>query len=479
MAHGRQKFALVGYSEDLEKRPLKFADPIPASRICSACGNIPRMTYTLVCGHTFCDSCCESCTTASECMCPLDGDVCDRDAVARIEYPAEQLLRRKVHCWNEANGCGVVLAASQVTEHVRHDCQHHVTHCPTCSATVLCRDVCAHLNSRCAALVLHAAPEPQQGTNDNEIAHLVAFERKVEQRVDEMDAKLAKLSLESGLQSDLQSDKLAELCHNINHLNETLRGQLSGAAVQTLDCLDWNEAAIKAVLANEKTLRERTGELDRKLAQLSLNCGSMSDKLVEVCSINVHLNKTLAEQFKQASDRNLAEMKALYVEKTEYLRTALNSELALVPSESTTDQRVMTGYAALKEKAAEDGGSSSMSDRVYLHRYLMCWGIEFIKEDESLFIGLSIQLHEGREDEFREWPFRKDLMLSIIHPETRQELLLHVEPSTEEYARKFYCRPIDGSNPPVRFRKAVVNRSDIESYGYVKRDQLLLRFEVI
>ncbi|KAH9365891.1 hypothetical protein HPB48_022625 [Haemaphysalis longicornis] len=113
MAHGRQSFALVGYSEELEKRPLKFADPIPSSRICSACGHIPRMTNTLMCGHTLCDWCYESCTTASECVCPLDGDVCDRDDVVRIEYPAEQLLRRKVrrsgrvctNCYGGTHGC--------------------------------------------------------------------------------------------------------------------------------------------------------------------------------------------------------------------------------------------------------------------------------------------------------------------------------------------------------------------------------------
>lgn len=96
MAHGRQEFALVGYSADLEKRPLKFVDPIPASRICSACGNLPRQTYTLMCGHAFCEPCYESCATTSECVCPLDGDVCDRDDVTRKEYRAEQLLRRKV-----------------------------------------------------------------------------------------------------------------------------------------------------------------------------------------------------------------------------------------------------------------------------------------------------------------------------------------------------------------------------------------------
>ncbi|KAH9384697.1 hypothetical protein HPB48_026708 [Haemaphysalis longicornis] len=96
MAHARQEFALVGYSEDLEKRPLKFVDAIPVARICSACGNIPRWTYTLLCGHIFCEPCYQSCTTASECVCPLDGEACDTADVSSKEYPADNLLSRKM-----------------------------------------------------------------------------------------------------------------------------------------------------------------------------------------------------------------------------------------------------------------------------------------------------------------------------------------------------------------------------------------------
>ncbi|KAH9365887.1 hypothetical protein HPB48_017279 [Haemaphysalis longicornis] len=214
MAHDRQQFALIGYSEYLERRPLKFVEPIPASRICSVCGNVPRVTYILMCGHTFCDPCYASCATSSECACPLDGDVCERDDVTRKEYKAEQLLMRKVHCWNEVNGCPVVLPASQIAEHLRRDCGHHVTRCPKCSAAVLSRDMFAHLKSPCTEHVLHTAPEAPQGSDVSENAQFVAFERKVEQRVDELDAKLVRLSLESVS----QSDKLAEVCHNINQL---------------------------------------------------------------------------------------------------------------------------------------------------------------------------------------------------------------------------------------------------------------------
>ncbi|XP_077526128.1 uncharacterized protein LOC144137969 [Haemaphysalis longicornis] len=318
MVHSRQEFSLVGYSEDLERRPLMFVEPLFASRVCSACGNIPRLTLPLVCGHTFCKTCYESCRTSLKCVCPLGGEACTLADITSKEYPAEQLLRRKVHCWNEANGCCVILPASQIVDHVRHDCQHHVTRCSTCSAVVLCRDVCAHLKSRCTALVLHAVPEAQHGADDKERAHLEVFERKVEQRVGEMDAKLAQLSLESSS----HSEKLVELCHNNNHLNETLKEQIWPAAGKTLDRSERNGAEMKALTANGKTIEERVGNLDSAVAQLSLNCASMSDKLVEVFHNNNHLKEALTEQF----DQKVAELKDLYAEKTESLKTALASE---------------------------------------------------------------------------------------------------------------------------------------------------------
>ncbi|XP_077528035.1 TNF receptor-associated factor 4-like [Haemaphysalis longicornis] len=172
MAHGSDEFVLVGYSEALERRPLKFVDPIPATLICSACGHIPRLTFSLLCGHVLCEPCYQSSATTSECVCPLDGDVSGADHVTSKKYPPDNQLKRKVHCWNEANGCRVVLPASHVAEHVRTDCQHHVTRCPTCSAVVLTLDVCAHLKSRCTALVFLAASDPQQRTDNKEQRHV-------------------------------------------------------------------------------------------------------------------------------------------------------------------------------------------------------------------------------------------------------------------------------------------------------------------
>lgn len=309
-----------------------------------------------------------------------------------------------MYCWNEDNGCGVVLPASQLPEHLRQDCQHHVTRCPTCSAAVLSRDVCAHLKSRCTTLALHGAPGPQQGGGSSERTNLVAFEVKLEHRVLELDAKLAQLSMES----TSQSDKIMELCHTINHLKEGL-----------------------------------------------------------------------TEHVVRASEHNVAEMKAIYKEARESFMTSPSPVVISVPRDQIMHQRVLTGYAALKQQALKDGFSLSISDEVYLHRYLITWGISFRKDGECVNLFLCLQLHEGREDEFLDWPFTKKVKLTFIHPETRQELHRYSTPDSEEYTRVCYCRPIGGSNRYVRFTETWVQSSDVEREGYVKNDQLLLRFAVL
>ncbi|XP_077552353.1 uncharacterized protein LOC144166716 [Haemaphysalis longicornis] len=453
MAHGRHEFALVGYSEDLERKPLKFVGPIPAARICSACSNVPRLTYYLLCGHTLCEPCYECCVTTSECVCPLDGDVCATADVSSKEYPVGNLLKRPVHCWNEANGCGVVLPASQIAEHVRHECQHHVTRCPTCLATVLSRHVCAHLKSGCSSLVLHAAPAAQQETANNDNAHFVALEREVKESVRELDARLAQLSLENAS----HSDKLVQFCHNLNHLSETLKTELTRASIRSIDRLNRNEAEVKELAAHVKTIEQRAGDLDTKLSQLSLKSDTLSDKLLD----------------------KITEIKVLYTEKNESLRTTITSALAPVPSGTKTHQRILTGYAALKEKALKDGWSWSMSEKVYLRRYLLSWGILLLKEGDIVYVRLCIQLHEGEEDGLLDWPFTKQFTLSIIHPETRQERLLRGEGCSSESTKDSFARPIKTSNRATRIDTSRVKTSDIESHGYVKGDELLLRFEVL
>ncbi|XP_077492389.1 RING finger protein 151-like [Amblyomma americanum] len=171
---------LVGFSPDLDWRPLSFVKPIQTKRVCSACGLVRRRTALLSCAHVLCDSCYEQCHQESSHVCPLDGHEWHKeDDVEWRDLPREQLLRQQVKCWNAKNGCGTVVAASLLSEHFQQECRHHSARCPKCSASVLCSDVCAHLRLDCATPSTPLAPESgHQLNNTEDAAFSTSFQRR-------------------------------------------------------------------------------------------------------------------------------------------------------------------------------------------------------------------------------------------------------------------------------------------------------------
>lgn len=71
-------------------------------------------------------------------------------------------MKREVNCWNRANGCEIITDVSSIAEHFHQECEYHSACCPTCSSTVLRRDLIAHLESRCINYVLNRKPESIQ-----------------------------------------------------------------------------------------------------------------------------------------------------------------------------------------------------------------------------------------------------------------------------------------------------------------------------
>ncbi|XP_077549024.1 uncharacterized protein LOC144162393 isoform X2 [Haemaphysalis longicornis] len=404
-------FTLAGFSEAIDWRPLKFVEPVPAAAICDSCGYVPRSTCLLPCGHTLCESCRRRCVTAdgAKFECPFDGDMCSSEDIARRDYSGN-LTRRKVHCWNEANGCTAILPASEIAAHFRRDCQHHGAHCPTCLANVLWNDVCAHQKSRCTNLVFHAAAEAEPDTGNNEEEPLVAIERKVDQEAAQLDAKLAQLSLESGS----KSDRLLELCRGASNLNETLRGQFYAAL-----------------------------------------------------AINDH-----------RLERNAAAIRAAYLAKGNALMSAIVSMPPTTRNDAETREWVLTGYAAHVERAMKEGYSIEMTEKAYLHHYLMSWGVYLKRSVDTVCICLRHCLHEGRYDQFLDWPYTHEMKLVVIHPDTREEREIHVAPCTSNNAEA-RCRPAASSNKAISYPFTSFRQGDVEHGGFVKNDQLLLRFEVL
>ncbi|KAH7932730.1 hypothetical protein HPB49_001788 [Dermacentor silvarum] len=156
------------------------------------------VTVFLPCRHVLCKSCYEQCLLDNGHACPLDGEQFLEGDTQWGDFPLEKLLSRKVKCWNEDNDCEVVMAASEIHKHFYEDCVHHSTHCPKCSAIVLCQNMCAHRRSDCRTYAAPKMAQHLQPRNDSvQEGVLVAFEKILEERVGELRSGLDKVVRDS------------------------------------------------------------------------------------------------------------------------------------------------------------------------------------------------------------------------------------------------------------------------------------------
>ncbi|KAH7986468.1 hypothetical protein HPB49_025958 [Dermacentor silvarum] len=254
---------LCGFTQELDWRPLHFVDPIPAHRICDACGVLPRVTVFLPCRHLLCKSCYEQCLLDDRHACPLEGDqFLDEDA-EWIHFPLENLLRRKVKCWNEKHGCDVILAASEQSKHFYEHCDYHSMSCPKCSKVVLRREVCAHLQSKCIDYTMSTTSEIPQTTDTENKAMMTALNASMDVRVGEMKDRLDQVISDI----DGQSDRLNQISHCMNAMKESLQQIASGSrtfenvASQTAPTLSCSAAIQNTLIGHSEKLQELAGSI--------------------------------------------------------------------------------------------------------------------------------------------------------------------------------------------------------------------------
>lgn len=191
MAARSLQYTLVGFGDDLDWKPVHFVKPLPRNRQCSACGLVRKTTALLPCGHVACNSCYEQCRAGDGHACPIDGESCPDEDIDWRDFPADNLLKREVRCWNQGSGCTKVMAASEVSKHFHRECAYHCTPCPRCSAMVLCCNMCEHLGASCRTLTVpHVTECDEQLVEDVEKETFEVFRRALEDRAGEMKALL-------------------------------------------------------------------------------------------------------------------------------------------------------------------------------------------------------------------------------------------------------------------------------------------------
>ncbi|XP_077485902.1 TNF receptor-associated factor 6-like [Amblyomma americanum] len=449
-----QQYTLVGFSPELDWRPLTFLKPFPANRACSACGLVRKKTALLPCMHVLCECCYEQCGQDGSNECPLDGNRYEKEDVGVLDFTADDLLRREVKCWNEGSGCEYATAASRISQHFLLECEHHSVRCPRCSATVLRRHVCTHLRSASCNTSTPVASESQvQASEVDGAALLTSFRGALESQAAEIAAYLRPMSVDIGT----HWDRLSEFSRSINTLEETLRQKTEFLTKQNDD-----EMALSH--AERAELRERIVTCSETV---STSFGILEETLKDkLGGIGADLSQ-IAASIEQV--------------KTEWKESVQKSLQAVTNGRRESALQVrqceffIRGVKSLQEEAMEKGKTDYHSEKVYLCGYCMSPGVTFAMQGTSAHLWMKYSLHKGDTDDDVQWPFEHEMRMSVIHPEENAYHVLELESYPDDPANQ---RPATSSYSPMYFEECFY-LEDLIRRGYVDNDQLRIKWELL
>ncbi|XP_075530933.1 uncharacterized protein LOC142564014 [Dermacentor variabilis] len=508
-----QRYTLCGFTEELDWRPVHFAERIPAHRICSACGVLPRETVFLPCRDVLCRSCYEQCQVTDGYACPLDADQFLPEEAEWRDFPLENLLRRKVKCWNEERGCDMILAASELTKHFCNDCDHHSMLCPKCSKLVLRSNVAGHLQSKCRDYAMPQTSWVLEKSDNDQKAMMVVLNASLDVRVVEIKDRLDALINDH----TAQNDALDEISHCMNTVKEALLQRSSVSS--TLDRVAvQSTVTLTSVREVEETLMEHSDEarvLARTIADSvkelkeclvdtwrtvnhfkENNTGSMlqAELTTILAADRAELTKTnesvdaLKETFRQVLDdesRTICrkcggsvagngEVKDTEMEGESTLNK--EKEMAFNTINSTRYEFLVKEFKAMKDSAYSKGFHFYSSEKIYISGYNLSPGVCLRKEGDHVLLHALIQLHRGVIDEFLQWPFSKKLQMTVKHISQRKQCQM-VDSTNGKLA--YFRRPEESSNQAAYFQIYSFDLDDLDREGYITDDKLHIVWELL
>ncbi|KAL3247462.1 hypothetical protein MRX96_057047 [Rhipicephalus microplus] len=492
-----QRCTVVGFSNELDWRPLSFAEPLPSYRVCQACGLVPRVTALLPCLHVYCKSCFEQCRLDSGHCCLLDGQPASTEDVEWREFPVRNLLKRMVKCWNEDRGCDVVLPASELNKHFCKDCDHHSTSCPRCSMVVRCNSVCAHMQSECMDHVMSVPAASPQTNSSSQNATMMALNANMYTRVGQIKDTLDHLTQENITQSNC----LNEISQYMNTMKETLqeishRTRDLGSVVSASDVLHStvtlnhhgqmlqelsgtmgnSHEALKDLLYGtkrsvEELKKDTTTTLRADLKEIVCGEGSV---------LREAMRRDLEDVIKTASS-HCAETVAAILEVKECENKAgsivRNKEKIAALSSITLKRHEFSveGLSAIKGRTLASGFCAYDKKKVYTSGYHLSPGIYFKRDGQHVLVCPHIRLHKGIIDSVLQWPFDENFRLTIKHPSQSKECQrLVVASNTKEYAR-----PDTEHNVGVYSTARSFRLDELEREGYIAGDKLQVVWELV
>ncbi|XP_070396449.1 uncharacterized protein [Dermacentor albipictus] len=143
-------YTLTGFDDFFELRRVSFAEPMPASRLCSVCGLLPSLALRIPCGHVLCDLCLAQIAESEGC--PYDGQKFVLADVRSISFERSELEQCRVFCAGGGGGgyeCGFAGQLSELRIHLSQ-CGGGEAKCGKCRRPVV-RGLSVHHYRQCSA----------------------------------------------------------------------------------------------------------------------------------------------------------------------------------------------------------------------------------------------------------------------------------------------------------------------------------------
>ncbi|XP_075559586.1 TNF receptor-associated factor 6-like [Dermacentor variabilis] len=457
-----QRYALVGFSDALDWKPLDFVRPLPPCIVCAVCSVVRAAITPLPCGHSLCDGCSEQCAVDGGQQCPLDGDRYALDDVGWARFGADYVLEREVYCWNKQSGCEAVLAVSEVYTHFRTECRHHSTFCPRCSETVLCNTVCTHIRSHCSTPVVTSPSVRSRELSSTGEMIARATKEVLENPVAEIKAALHAILSEN----NTQSNALNDLCLKMDDVIDVIMQESRMSQIRE------RFASASERSGTDHSVAQGFMTWNSSLAEISENLRGLRDTMAKVELATNPQWDTLAKA--------TAEVGAIKMEIVEGNRKILHGTEKVIAHHSVLlgfYDFVVQGIESLKLAATIEGKSHFHCSKIYLRGYCMSPGVTLQKQEQSFSLHILISLHKGAIDDFVEWPFQKVIKLSVMHPISG--LQRDIRCDLAQNGSLCLHKPVESSSEEGLSVSPSLCLNGLERDGYVRNDQLQCRWTLL
>ncbi|KAH9385074.1 hypothetical protein HPB48_027115 [Haemaphysalis longicornis] len=455
MAAGGTEYTVFGFGSGFDGRPTVFLTAFPPTRVCSACGLVPSTAGLLPCRHVLCHRCYDRCIGDESARCPLDEEVFEIQDVVWSPFSKNNILDRKIRCWNSRNGCGAVGPASQILEHFNDACEYYAATCQRCRSSIAQKEAVDHVRSGTCIQEQSQAVSTLEGVG---AVNLLESLQSLDNRLTES----------TRLSVDTMHEVKTSLERNVSAVRQFFRQEVGGILGQ-LESRVENKCSENAqkVLAACATIETATNDLK----SASLDHKQKTVKALKTAEKAVTKGSGTEEQFLKLR-KELDEKFSVVIAASKAVLENFGELKSYKPLEWTID-----GWSKLKNMQKRGKNAMCWAEKpTFFGGYSILPGAEIVELEGILSLRLVFRLCKGLYDQLLTWPFEKQLCFKVIHPDDRNKIQCNIVTSRGAKIKALQL-PTTSQNEILECKQGLAIDT-LDADGYATNDKLLIRLEL-